>query len=161
MKQIKLGLYRFAQHININPASFEPYEHEDALCWGTVVRGIKASFPFESQKPLRFQYIDNWFEYFKLRWFPAWLLKKYPVKYAVKEWDVKTIYPNLTTQLPVDVLGPYVCIAVNSVPTGVFLTDPMGSTIPDWNEKVEHSLFSELRGRVCKHCGRDFKFFKP
>lgn len=39
-----------------------------------------------------YKHPKNWKEAFKERWFPKWLLKKFPVKYAVL--DIKEIYPD-------------------------------------------------------------------
>lgn len=36
---------------------------------------------------------SDWKESFKERWFPEWLLKKYPVKYT--EYTAKALYPDI------------------------------------------------------------------
>jgi len=41
----------------------------------------------------------DWKEAFKEKWFPKWVLKKYPVKYRV--YDALTIYPTLLKKYPV------------------------------------------------------------
>ena len=45
-----------------------------------------------------FQYPADWWQAFKERWFPEWLLKKYPVRYTHKEFLVKATYPDLVVQ---------------------------------------------------------------
>lgn len=35
------------------------------------------------------KYPSGWWEAFKERWFPRWLLRKYPVKYTVESFDTK------------------------------------------------------------------------
>lgn len=45
------------------------------------------------QKLEGIQYPKNWIEAFKERWFPHWLLKKYPVQYTVM--DIHALYPHL------------------------------------------------------------------
>ncbi|MFW9872699.1 MAG: hypothetical protein ACFFG0_06310 [Candidatus Thorarchaeota archaeon] len=37
----------------------------------------------------------NWIESFKERWYPRWLLKKYPVKYRKEIVDIKALYPTI------------------------------------------------------------------
>lgn len=39
------------------------------------------------------EYPADWKEAFKERWFPKWLLQKFPVKYEV--YDVKVLYPSI------------------------------------------------------------------
>lgn len=44
------------------------------------------------------KYPLDWWEAFKARWFPAWLLERYPVLYRVHEFEVKATYPDLNIQ---------------------------------------------------------------
>jgi hypothetical protein len=46
------------------------------------------------------KYPKDWFEFFKQRWFPKWLLKKYPIKYRYHTLDIKTIYPKIKISVP-------------------------------------------------------------
>lgn len=39
------------------------------------------------------EYPADWVEAFKERWFPHWLLKKYPVRYH--RYDVSVLYPGI------------------------------------------------------------------
>jgi hypothetical protein len=43
---------------------------------------------------------EDWWQAFKARWFPVWLLKKYPVTYRVHTIDAKLVYPNFKPSLP-------------------------------------------------------------
>lgn len=49
----------------------------------------------ESLKHQEVKYPFDWWEAFKERWFPRFLLKRYPVKYKKVILDVKKIYPKL------------------------------------------------------------------
>lgn len=42
----------------------------------------------------------DWWEHFKLRWFPAWLLNKYPVKLMIETFTFREIYPDFNPKLP-------------------------------------------------------------
>lgn len=46
------------------------------------------------------QYPTDWWQAFKERWYPKWLLAKYPVRYKVFEVDVKALYPDLKYDIP-------------------------------------------------------------
>jgi hypothetical protein len=40
------------------------------------------------------KYPRDWREAFKERWFPSWLLSRYPVVYKTHRIDVREIYPD-------------------------------------------------------------------
>lgn len=44
-------------------------------------------------------YPADWYQAFKERWFPSWLLKKYPVIKTTHVWSVAAIYPELHKRL--------------------------------------------------------------
>jgi hypothetical protein len=46
------------------------------------------------------RYPIDWKQSIKERWFPKWLLKKYPVKYKTHNIDAKIIYPKLKISMP-------------------------------------------------------------
>lgn len=46
------------------------------------------------------RYPDDWWEAFKERWFPRWLLKRYPVRLTEVVIDVTRLYPHLRYSLP-------------------------------------------------------------
>jgi hypothetical protein len=48
----------------------------------------------KSAKHIEVKYPCDWKEAFKERWFPKWLLNRYPVKYKEIVLDVKAIYPE-------------------------------------------------------------------
>lgn len=48
------------------------------------------------EKIKEIKYPKDWKEAFKERWFPKWLLKRYPVKYY--RYNFKLIYPDLPIQ---------------------------------------------------------------
>jgi hypothetical protein len=45
-----------------------------------------------------FKYPADWWQALKERWFPRWLLKRFPVVYTYKEFIVKATYPDLVVQ---------------------------------------------------------------
>lgn len=46
------------------------------------------------------KYPRDWWQAFKERWFPKWLLTKYPVDYYVTMISVDAIYPEFKQKLP-------------------------------------------------------------
>lgn len=46
------------------------------------------------------KYPKDWRESFKERWFPAWMLKRYPVAYKTHRIDVREIYPDYRPAIP-------------------------------------------------------------
>jgi hypothetical protein len=46
------------------------------------------------KEPKYIRYPKDWVEAFKERWFPKFLLNRYPVKYSVYEISTAVLYPN-------------------------------------------------------------------
>ena len=49
---------------------------------------------------IEIKYPETWWQHFKLRWFPKWLLKRFPVVYEIRKVDVQVIYPTLNIAWP-------------------------------------------------------------
>ena len=49
----------------------------------------------DCKKEVIIKYPQDWQEAFKERWFPKWLLKKYPVKYTKEKVSAKIFYPEI------------------------------------------------------------------
>jgi len=58
--------------------------------WGERVDALSISHP------------SDWWQAFKDRWFPRWLLKKYPVKFTKHCFDVRALYPNFKPSVPTE-----------------------------------------------------------
>lgn len=43
-------------------------------------------------------YPADWIEAIKQRWFPVWLLKRYPVRYYVETIEAHAVYPKIATE---------------------------------------------------------------
>lgn len=160
MNKLTIPLKRFANEIGFNPVNITLQERAELTSY-QVKQLLKASFPYEEQAPVTFTYIDNWWDAFKERWFPAWAKKRWPVKYAMKKWTIETVYPNLNTQFPTEILGDRVSIVINNQPIGLFITDPMGMTPRDWNAKITTQSFDAAwrdGSRICHCCGRAIKY---
>jgi hypothetical protein len=78
----------------------------------SIARNVVYNFRAEvmGQKLDQIKHPADWKEAFKERWFPKWLLEKYPVRY--KRYDIKALYPQI--KLPIDGYRPV--IHVHSVP---------------------------------------------
>jgi hypothetical protein len=46
------------------------------------------------------KYPKNWWQAFKLRWFPVWAKRRWPVEYEIFIFDVKAIYPTFKQIMP-------------------------------------------------------------
>lgn len=53
----------------------------------------------EPQLPIEIKYPSDWWQAFKQRWFPKWLLRKYPVCETVHIIDRKVVYPDLVISI--------------------------------------------------------------
>lgn len=54
----------------------------------------------DALKHQEIKYPYDWWQAFKERWFPAWLLKRYPVQYHVVVLDVRALYPEIKFKMP-------------------------------------------------------------
>lgn len=54
----------------------------------------------ENGKTETIKYPATWREAFKERWFPTWLLTRYPVNYQIHEISTRTLYPNFKISVP-------------------------------------------------------------
>jgi len=52
----------------------------------------------DAGKKVSFKYPADWWQAFKERWFHGWLLRRFPVVYTHKEFQVKATYPDLKVQ---------------------------------------------------------------
>lgn len=46
------------------------------------------------------KYPADWWQAFKERWFPKWLIESYPIRYKVIDLDVRELYPRFKPALP-------------------------------------------------------------
>ena len=54
----------------------------------------------ESGETRTISYPLTWWDAFKVRWFPRWLLAKYPANYQHHEITLKTLYPHFRISMP-------------------------------------------------------------
>ena len=54
-------------------------------------------------------YPEDWWQAFKERWFPKWVLGRYPVRYKIFEVDVKALYPDFKYSYPGMLLKVQIC----------------------------------------------------
>jgi len=60
-----------------------------------MVFQLTRRIPKESIDHLYVKYPENWKEAIKERWFPKWLLKKFPVKYTELNYNVEAFYDKV------------------------------------------------------------------
>jgi hypothetical protein len=71
-------------------------------CIEESTRNLYVSLCYSVYGVTRFEVIEieapsTWFDHFKLRWFPVWLLKRYPVKYRNLQYkiNVEALFTDL------------------------------------------------------------------
>ncbi len=69
---------------------FESLEDFDAV-------GVRFSVMVygEDLEPITITVPEDWWQAFKQRWFPQFLLKRYPARTVTHTWDVKQMYPDI------------------------------------------------------------------
>jgi hypothetical protein len=99
LEPLKMGLQVALDEEFMFPTDVEFYHHE---VMRRTIMEIRAEVYGNKLKNIK--YPANWKEAFKERWFPKWLLEKYPVKYKV--YDAWALYPDL--KLPRDTYKPVI-----------------------------------------------------
>ena len=63
------------------------------------VASLPTEPPVEQREEVTFSYPATWWQMFKVRWFPAWLERRYPVRERTAKKDVvvrvQVVYPKL------------------------------------------------------------------
>jgi hypothetical protein len=83
----------FANEFAISPQ----VEVTNGLSWmleKTVIRIRQDIFGRQLDK-VEIRYPSDWWQAFKQRWFPEWLLKRYPVIEEIKIVDILALYPDI------------------------------------------------------------------
>lgn len=78
----------------VNFSLYESFVNDD------IMMRIKGFVWAEQAQRQEVQYPANWWQAFKERWFPAWLLERWPVEHKKHIFDVKCVYPNFRPSLP-------------------------------------------------------------
>lgn len=77
-------------HIRLVMGNFELQRYEDAVLQN-IIRGL---YRFLSKEEIEAVYPTDWWQAFKERWFPYWLLRRYPVRYT--KIVAKHLFPEAT-----------------------------------------------------------------
>ena len=57
------------------------------------------SFVFRTMpKTVECRYPADWWEALWERFAPQWLMKRYPVRYTRREWDIAAVFPNVVSE---------------------------------------------------------------
>jgi hypothetical protein len=98
LERIKIAtVERVSNHLLGVSASFSELE---SFVSNSVDMHVRGYIWGERGKSETIKYPKNWREAFKERWFPAWLLRRYPVVYRVHEINTTTLYPNFKISVP-------------------------------------------------------------
>lgn len=88
-------------------------EKQEDFLYNEMAFRLSAMIPAEKLRDethtVTFQSPKTWWQHFKKQYVPAWLLKRFPVKYQIQQrnFEVKTyaLYPELPIALPDDKHG--------------------------------------------------------
>jgi hypothetical protein len=101
LEKIKIGLMqRVSNHLLGPEVRFSEVE---SFINNSVDMQIHGYVWGERGKSETIKYPATWRDSFKERWFPKWLLDRYPVQYRVHEINTTTLYPNFKVSMPRDV----------------------------------------------------------
>ncbi len=70
-------------------------EHAEFLSNEVVLQVIQCVWGKELERQ-EHEYPSNWWQAFKARWFPEWMLKQYPAKMTRVVLVARELYPNVT-----------------------------------------------------------------
>jgi hypothetical protein len=75
-------------------------EISDTLDWFSdgIVLCIRQDTFGRALDKVEIKYPADWWQAFKQRWFPKWILKRYPVIETVQVIDIKALYPTIDIQ---------------------------------------------------------------
>ena len=99
---VNLEKFKFAVVERLSPEwvrDIRAYEHTDFMTDQLVVE-LRSFVWSEDVGKEQFKYPADWWQAFKARWFPQWMLNKWPIKYTRVTLDVKATYPNFHPSLP-------------------------------------------------------------
>ena len=100
-REVELEKIRFALDQYISSELLDSELYIDLV--GDQIRACIRGFIWGESGSAHYQEIEyprDWFQAFKARWFPAWLIKRYPIIYHKVIIDVKTIYPEFKAIVP-------------------------------------------------------------
>jgi hypothetical protein len=98
LERIKIGLMqRISNHLLGASVLFS---EQDSFIYNSVDMRIRGYIWGERGKSEAIKYPATWRDSFKERWFPKWLLARYPVAYRVHEINTTTLYPNFRISVP-------------------------------------------------------------
>ncbi len=67
----------------------------DYLCDSLTLRIVQMVYGRTMEK-VEVEYPADWWQAFRERWFPAWVLRRWPVKKTVVRLEAKELYPKLS-----------------------------------------------------------------
>lgn len=96
LQKIQIGLEEIiAKEVLLNPE----IEIEDYLSTMIKIR-VQGFLWGEAGRSTTIKYPSDWWQAFKLEYFPVWALKRWPVKYTEHTINTRTLYPNFRVSLP-------------------------------------------------------------
>lgn len=76
------------------------YTKTESEFHGALVYRLMSFVWADAPKQIKVSYPSTWWQHFKQRWFPKWVLKKWPVKLTIKIMEAQHYYPNLPQTCP-------------------------------------------------------------
>jgi hypothetical protein len=96
-KTIQLKRERYALEHGLRIADIDATETIDRAANMLFLRIVNDVYCAKSSKSMSITVPDTWLDSFKLRWFPKWILSRFPVKYrAITETvEASALFPEL------------------------------------------------------------------
>lgn len=105
----------------------------------------------EKQRPFVYTTDRDWWQMFKRRFFPKWLIARFPIIVEKHEVSVKTVYPFLSTNIPPKIHGDRIMVMINDRPVGMFVNGTEAFT-PMEEKRYQSTLFNQQREAFCFNC---------
>lgn len=100
LEKIKIALTQRISNRLLDPQIL--FSEDRAFVHNAVDMQVEGYIWGERGKSETIKYPATWRDAFKERWFPKWLLARYPVQYRIHEISTTTLYPNFKISMPRD-----------------------------------------------------------
>jgi len=96
-KRIELSVQKFGSQMSIAPSCLEVQQDIDYVAKQLVQTLYMKIYGRELER-IEVKYPADWIQAFKERWFPASILKKFPVRYTTKTITATELYPQISVK---------------------------------------------------------------
>lgn len=98
-EEVILKNFHYASSMYISEKMLKQYNGTYVDLLKSVFGGLEARMGAyiagQNLKEITSKYPSDWWQAFKERWFPNWLLEYYPVKYTAVKLEARVLYPEI------------------------------------------------------------------